>query len=239
MVTKKVRSSININGSELHRRDLVRQYEFCLGRGDDLFNRNTGPRLHQSCPPFRKCNHGHLADDEIDRPYGGQRQSTFVDNFWFAFRGVLHGDDDTLCPGHQVHGTAHAGHHLSRDHPVRQQSFGVDLEGAKHGHVDVPATNEGKRHGAVERARARQRSHRPSACIRQQRVRHPFFRDRPSADQAILGLKEDFYVVRDEICYHRWDSNPEIDQHSGSQFERYALRDNRLRVHCLHPFATM
>ena len=74
----------------------------------------------------------------------------------FSLGGVLHRDDDALCARDEIHGAAHAGHHLAWDHPVRQQPGLIHLKAAKDRQVDMAAANEAERHGAVESAGAGQ-----------------------------------------------------------------------------------
>jgi hypothetical protein len=41
-----------------------------------------------------------------------------LDDFRLSLGGVLHCHDHALGTGHEIHGTAHSGHHFPRDHPV-------------------------------------------------------------------------------------------------------------------------
>ena len=59
---------------------------------------------------------------------------------------------------------------LPGDHPVGEMARAVDLQGAEHRHVEVPAADQAERHRAVERAGAGQRADRPSARVGQQRM---------------------------------------------------------------------
>jgi hypothetical protein len=91
---------------------------------------------------------------------------------------------------------------------------------------------------AVERAGARQRAHRPSAGVGQQRMLHAVLGDRPGADQPVLRLEIDPDVGRDVVGDERRNADAEIDQHAVAQLLRDALGDDRCGVHGGYSCAT-
>ena len=155
----------------------------------------------------------------------------FCDDLGFPFRGVLHGDDDALCPGHQVHRAAHPRHHLAGNHPVGEVSFGVDLKAAEDRYVDVTAPDQSERHRAVEDACARQGTDRPSAGIGKQGVGHALLRNGSGADQSVLRLKKYLEIGRNEVCDQRRNSDAEIDEVTCAKFACNPSRDDRLSIH--------
>ena len=193
--------------------------------------RDAGRRLQQRRLAAGKGDDRHFGHDEIDRPRRGQRQVALGDDLGFALRGVLHGDDHALGAADEVHGAAHARHHLAGDHPVGEMTAGIDLQAAKHGDVDMAAADQAERHRAVEGGRARQRTDRLAAGIGQQRMRHALFGDGTGADQPVLGLEEDVqpfgHVVRDQ----RRNADAEIDEIAGSKLLRHAPGDDGLCIH--------
>jgi hypothetical protein len=54
---------------------------------------------------------------------------------------MLHDHDDALHARHQVHGAAHALHHLARDHPVGEIAVLGHLHGAQDRQVDMAAAD--------------------------------------------------------------------------------------------------
>ena len=120
----------------------------------------------------------------------------FFDDLRGALGGVLHGHDDTLGAGHQIHGTAHARHHLVGDHPIGKMPLLIDLQAAEHREVEMTAADEAERHGAIECAGAGKCGDRAPAGVGQRGMRHAFLRRRAGADQSVLGLEEDVHALR-------------------------------------------
>src|SRR5437588_2178384 len=140
--------------SDLHFRNVGRNEDIRLRYRQDLRDGDARGGFLQRYPSAGKTDHGHIRDDQIDRPGRGQRKSALLDDLRLAFCGMLHGDDDALCTAHQVHCAAHSRHHFGGDHPVRQVPFSVDLKAAKNSHVHMPAADQPERHRAVEDASA-------------------------------------------------------------------------------------
>ena len=75
-------------------------------------------------------------------PGAGQRQGAALQHLGCAVLvGVLHHHHDPLDAGHQVHGAAHALHHLAGDHPVGDVAVLGHLHGAQDRQVDVAAAD--------------------------------------------------------------------------------------------------
>ena len=90
----------------------------------------------------------------LTAPHRGQRQRALLEDLRLALGRMDHGDDHALGAGHQIHGAAHAGNHLARNHPVGEHAALVDLQAAEHGDVDVAAADQAEREGAVKGAGA-------------------------------------------------------------------------------------
>ena len=149
----------------------------------------------QRLPAVGECDHRQFGDDQIHRARRRERQRAFLHDLRCALGGVLHRHDDALGAGHQIHGAAHAGHHLVRDHPVGELSGLIDLQAAEHREVEMAAADEAERHGAVERAGAGQRGDRTAARVGQHGMRHAFLGRSAGADQPILGLEENMHAL--------------------------------------------
>ena len=122
--------------------------------------------------PSGKRDHRKLGDEEIHRPGRRERQRALSHDLRAAFGGVLHGDDHALGAGHKVHGAAHAGNHLARDHPVREASALIDLQAAQDRQVEMTAADQTEGHRAVEGGGAGQGRDRLPAGIGEPRKRH-------------------------------------------------------------------
>src|SRR6478752_1655164 len=135
------RMSVDPPWSELHFRDIVRNRELGFRYGKHLGDFQAGRRFHERGFAAGKGDHGHIRHDEIDRPRRCQGQVALGYDLGLALGGVLHGDDDALGAAHQVHGPAHARHHLAWDHPIGEMAAGVDLQAAEHGDIDMAAAD--------------------------------------------------------------------------------------------------
>lgn len=63
----------------------------------------------------------------------------------FCLCWMLHQNYDLGPACHEVHRASHALHHLAWDDPVGNITVFWDLEGAKHGNVEMPASDDGER----------------------------------------------------------------------------------------------
>jgi hypothetical protein len=152
---------------------------------------------------------------------------------------VEHRDDDAARAGDEVHGSAHAGRELARDHPVGEPAELVDLQPAQHRHVEVAAADEAERHRAVDASGTRDGGDEAAAGIGQVGILHAFGRPHAQADDAVLGLQVDVHA-RWQVAGHLGrQANAEIDQRPGPDLLRDASRDQFLRVHLVHPVVLM
>jgi hypothetical protein len=152
---------------------------------------------------------------------------------------MLHRHDYALGAGDEIHGAAHAGHHLLRDHPVGQETVLVNLQPAEHGEIEVTAANEAERHGTVERAGAGQGGDGPAGRVRERGMRHALLGWSAGPDQPVLGLEEHVQPLREIVCYQRRNADPEIDQHARLELSGDAPCNDDLRFHWgAHALAT-
>src|SRR5262245_40313256 len=101
-----------------------------------------GPGLPQGCAAVAKLDDRQLGDYHVDRARRRDRQGAFFHDFRLALGGVLHRDDEALGAGDEVHGAAHAGHHLVGDSPVGEPPGLVDLQAAEHREVEMATADE-------------------------------------------------------------------------------------------------
>src|SRR5512139_1806401 len=151
--------------SQRHFGNFAGQCEFGFCGSDYLLNSYAGPGFQECCAAVRKCNHRHLAYQQVDRPHGRERQRAFIHDFRLPLGRVLHRNDYTFCPRYQVHCSAHPWHHFAGDHPIREHSSCIDLERSEHSHVHVAAADEAERHRAVKCTRPGNRGDWSSARI--------------------------------------------------------------------------
>jgi hypothetical protein len=116
--------------SQTHFRNVVRDEGFGLGRRSHLGGGYSRTGLKQCCASIAKCDDRHFGHDQIHCARRCQGESAGLDNLRDALRGVLHRHDGAFRARHQIHGSAHAGHHLFRDHPIGQPSCPIDLQAA-------------------------------------------------------------------------------------------------------------
>ena len=150
---------------------------------------------------------------------------------------MLHGDDDARRARHQIHGAAHARHHLARHLPVGQMPGLVDLQPAQNRHVQMPAPDQAEAHGAVDAGSPRHSRDKAAARIRQMPVFHALRRTGAKADHAVFGLEEHTGRRRHEIRHHRRQANAEVHQRSRPDFPRNTAGDEFLAVHAGLPHA--
>ena len=106
---------------------------------------------------------------------------------------VLHRYDDAPGPGHQVDRPVHARNHLARNHPVGESPVLVDLQPAKHGHVDVPHPISGRTRTRCRRWAGtwQAASDRATSRTSEHRMRDPLLWHGPGADHAAFRLEVD------------------------------------------------
>src|ERR1700732_3646215 len=132
-----------------------RQEELRFGEGLNELERSVRSKLAQEKACGRDVDERELRDDVVHHFDAGEWQRTFFQNFWFVVaRGVLHGDEDALGAGDEVHRAAHAFQHFSGDGPISERALFIHLQRAENGEVYVAAANHGERIGGGEIATA-------------------------------------------------------------------------------------
>jgi hypothetical protein len=137
---------------------------------------------------------------------------------------VLHHDHDLLDAGHEVHGAAHALHHLAGDHPVGEVAILRDLHRAEDRQIDVAAADHRERVGGGEIARRRQLGDRLLAGIDEVRVLLALVGKGAHAEHPVLALELHAHAGRDVVRYERRDADAEIDVEAVLQLPGGALR---------------
>src|SRR5215470_16685193 len=101
-----------------------------------------------------------------------------------------HGNNDPLGAGHKIHGTAHAGNHLSRNGPVSQPPSFIDLQATENSNVQVPAADQAEGDTTVQAASAGTGADRPASSVGQIRIFHADLGQSLHPNDAVLGLEE-------------------------------------------------
>src|SRR5207253_3218245 len=109
------------------------------------------PKLLHKCtlPLFVDRKHAQIRDHHVDHAGAGEGQSALVQELWLdgavlGLGAVLHDDAHFLHAGDEVHGSAHAFHHLAGDHPVGEVTVLGDLHRTEQSKVYMPATDHRK-----------------------------------------------------------------------------------------------
>src|SRR5260370_451772 len=166
---------------------------------------------------------GQLGDNVVDDFDAGERQRALFQDFALVIAGgVLHGDEDALGAGDQVHGAAHAFKHFSGNGPVGEIALFVDLQCAKDGEVDVAAANHAKGIGGGKITGAGKLGDGFLPCLDEIGIDFGFQRIRANAEHAVLRLQDDFDSLGDVIRNQRGHADAEIDVEAIAQFLRDA-----------------
>src|SRR5208337_2920971 len=127
------------------------QMEVRFGEGLHLFDGGVGGDFAEEEALRGDVDEGKFGDDVIDDFDTGEREGAFFEDFGLVVAGgMLHGDEDALGAGNEVHGAAHAFEHFAGDSPVGEGSLFVDLQRAEDGEVDMSAANHGEGIGGRE-----------------------------------------------------------------------------------------
>src|SRR5262245_27173928 len=124
---------------------------------------------------------------------------------------MLHHHHDPLDPGDEVHGAAHALHHLARNHPIGEVAVLGYLHGAEDREVDVPAADHGEAVGGGKIARGRDFSDRLLAGIDEIGVLFALVAERTEAQHAVLALQLHAHAVTNVVRHQRRYADAEID----------------------------
>ncbi len=181
------------------------------GGADGLFGGVRGD-LAQHQPGGRDVDDRQLGDDLVDDPLPGQRQGAALQDLVAAVaRGVLHRDDDAPGARHQIHGAAHALHHLAGDHPVGEVALLVHLERAQHGDVDVPAAHHREGVRAAEVGGAGQLGDGLLAGVDEVGVHLVLGWIRSDAQHPVLGVQRDLHARGHVVRHQRRHADAEVD----------------------------
>jgi hypothetical protein len=130
-------------------------------------------------------------------------------------REVLHEHDDTACTADQVHASAHAPDHAARNHPVRQVTVDGDLHAAEHSHVEVAAANYREARRQVEVRGSWKYRDGLFPRIDEIRIQVVFAGEGPSAENAVLGVKDDPCSFGQESWYQSREADAKVDVLAG------------------------
>src|SRR5271169_2584433 len=101
-------SAVKVITSSLqdHLGHAIRHNELGLGRGHDVRHCNARGGFEEGGAATRKTNDGKFGYNEIHLAQRRDWQPALLEDLRFAFSGMLHGDNDALGPGDQVHRAA-------------------------------------------------------------------------------------------------------------------------------------
>src|SRR6202022_931282 len=144
---------------------------------------------------------------------------TFFEDFGFVVAGgVLHGDEDALGTGDEIHTAPPAFEHFAGDGPVGEGSLFVDLEGAEDREVDVAATNHGERIRGGKIAGAGEFSDGFFAGVDEVGIDFGFERIGAAPEHAVFGLENDVHAGRHIVCDKGRHANAEVDVVAVAEF---------------------
>src|SRR3977135_833881 len=124
---------------------------------------------------------------------------------------MLHHHHDLLDPGDEVHGAAHALHHLARDHPVGEVAVLGHLHGAQERDVDMAAADHGEGIGGGEIAGGGDLGDGLLSRIDEVGILLALVGEGPEAEHAVLALELHAHAVRYVIRHQGRDADAEID----------------------------
>ena len=161
--------------------------------------------------PVADVQHREVGDDSLDAPHPCQRQGARVQQFrrTRAVR-VLHGHDDVLGRGNEVHRAPHAFHHFARNLPVGDVPVGGDFHRAQHRQLHVAATDHGERGGAVEEDRPGPGRDGLLAGVDQVGVFVALLREGPHAEDAVFTLEFHLHAGRNVVGHQGRDADAQV-----------------------------
>src|SRR5689334_1902388 len=125
-------------------RVLQRDAEFGFGLRLDLVEGDAVGKLdqrHAVLAVLVDGEHRQIRDDHVDHAFARERQVALLEQLRAVLGGMLHDHDDALDAGDEVHGAAHALHHLAGNHPVGEIAVLRHLHRAEDGQINMPATH--------------------------------------------------------------------------------------------------
>jgi hypothetical protein len=192
-----------------------------LGLALDLVERDPGGELGQRHPRTAALlvdgEDPEIGDHHVDDAGAGERQVAFVQKLGLVLGGVLHDHHHLLDARHQVHGAAHALHHLAGDHPVGEVAVLGHLHGAQEREVDMAAADHGEGIGGGEIAGRRDLGDGLLARIDEVGILLALIGERAEAEHAVLALQLHAHAVGDVVRHQGRDADAEIDVEAVAQ----------------------
>src|SRR6266852_2529014 len=201
----------------------LRERELGLGEGLNVFDCGVRSNFAEEETGRSDIDQGQLGDNVVDDFDAGERQRALFQDFALVIAGgVLHGDENALGAGDQVHGTAHAFQHFAGDGPVGEIALCVDLQRAKDGEVHVAAANHSKGIGRRKITGAGKLGDGFLPCIDEIGIDFGFERIGTNAKHAVFRLQHHFNAFGNIIGDERGHADAEIDVEAIAQFLRDA-----------------
>ena len=133
---------------------------------------------------------------------------------------MFHQHNHALDAGDQIHGAAHALHHLARDHPIGEVAIFGHLQGAQDGKVNMPAADHAEGLRGIEEGTGRQLRNRLLAGIDQIGIFFAFIGEGAKAQHAVFALQLHIKAGGDVIGDQRRDADPKVHIEAIFQFAR-------------------
>src|SRR6266849_4492061 len=201
----------------------LRDRELGLGEGLNVFDCGVRSHFAEEETGRSDVDQGQLGDNVVDDFDTGERQRALFQDFALVIAGgVLHGDEDALGAGDQVHGAAHAFQHFAGNGPVGEIALFVNLQRAENGEVHVAAANHAKGIGGGKITGAGKLGDGFLPCIDEIGIDFGFQRIRANAEHAVLRLQHHFNAFGNIIGDERGHADAEIDVEAIAQFLRDA-----------------
>mmetsp|Transcript_35012 Transcript_35012/g.84607 ORF Transcript_35012/g.84607 Transcript_35012/m.84607 type:complete len:314 (-) Transcript_35012:774-1715(-) len=193
-----------------HGLDVPGDLELRPGGGPQVLQRDPLRQLPQHQPLLLHVHHAHVRNDTVYTVLPSEGQRAPGEDLVGALGGVLHGDHHAVAAADQVHGAAHALHHLAGDHPVGQVPVGSHLQRPKHGHVHMASPNHSKRLRAIEVRRPGDGRDGLLAGVDEISI-HGLLRGvGPDAQEAVLRVQGDVDAGADEVGGNGGDADTQV-----------------------------
>ena len=188
-----------------------------------MFEGGVGSKFAEEQALRRDVDDRQFGDDVVDDFHSGERQCAFFKDFRLAVaRGVLHGDENALGSGNEVHGAAHALEHFAGNGPVGESAFFVHLQRAENGEVHVAAANHGERISGRKIRGAGKFGDGFFARIDEVGINFRLQRIGADAKHAVFGLQNHIHAFGNVVGDQRGHANAKIDVVAVAQFQRDA-----------------
>src|SRR5260370_24576463 len=151
---------------------------------------------------------------------------------------MLHDHYDAPGPGNQIHCSAHAFDHLSRNHPVGDITLLTDLHRPQNRQIDVAAPNHREAFRAVKDRGSGQSRDRLFTLVDEISILFRLVGKRADTQQSVLALQNHTHAGRYVVGDESWNADAEVDILVVAQLLRSTLRELLARQQAAHRRST-